>query len=335
MAIGGEKALLLAVMRNEGPYIIEWMAHHFALGIDDLLVFTNFCTDNTDKILDRIEEIWPHRCKHQPNPKVMFPNHGKWLIMALRFAGHFGRYQAAPWVYTTDPDEFLNFTGDIKTFDDFFEKTGDADVVSFTSIAFNSSNHKNAKDELVTRMYTQMASDLEGAEAEGQEVLTAVKTLYRNKVEGPRRPHRPVTMDFSSKGYKWINGSGQAMPPEFTDSAYKAIASNGTRDLAQINHYSIKSAEEFILKVDRGDGGQNDRVGESEHYWNTANRKGNMDTRGVGLSPAAQEIYDFLMSDAKLKALYDECLELRHARFQEIMQTEAGQDLARRIGYYD
>ena len=57
MAIGGEKALLLAVMRNEGPYIIEWMAHHFALGIDDLLVFTNFCTDNTDKILDRIEEM--------------------------------------------------------------------------------------------------------------------------------------------------------------------------------------------------------------------------------------------------------------------------------------
>tara|TARA_R110000796_G_scaffold86806_8_gene187708 strand:+ start:1108 stop:2115 length:1008 start_codon:yes stop_codon:yes gene_type:complete len=335
MSIGGEKALLLAVMRNEGPYIIEWIAHHFALGIDDLLVFSNFCTDNTDKILDRIEEIWPHRVKHQPNPKVMFPRQGKWLIMALRFAGHFGRYQSAPWVYTTDPDEFLNFTGDIETFDDFFARTGDADVVSFTSIAFNSGGHKHAKDELVSKMYTQTAADLETAAAENREVLTAVKTLYRNKVQGARRPHRPVTHDFSDQGFKWINGSGQTMPPEFTDSAYKAIASNGTRDYAQINHYSIKSAEEFILKVDRGDGGQNDRVGESARYWNTANRQGNIDTRGVGLSAAAHEIYDFLMTDAKLKALYEECLELRHNRFTEIVATESGQELGRITGYYD
>ena len=57
MAIGGEKALLLAVMRNEGPYVIEWLAHHFALGIDDVLVFTNFCTDNTDKIKSGIQNV--------------------------------------------------------------------------------------------------------------------------------------------------------------------------------------------------------------------------------------------------------------------------------------
>ena len=32
-------------MKNEGPYIVDWLAHHRVVGIDQVLVYTNDCED--------------------------------------------------------------------------------------------------------------------------------------------------------------------------------------------------------------------------------------------------------------------------------------------------
>jgi hypothetical protein len=80
---------------------------------------------------------------------------------------------------------------------------------------------------------------------------------------------------------------------------------------------------------------QTDRLGASEQYWDHANRIGGTDTSNVGLSPAAQDIYDFLMADPILADLHAQSLALRQTRLAEILATEDGQELARRIGYYD
>jgi hypothetical protein len=335
MAINGEKALMISVMRNEGPYILEWLAHHFALGVDDLLIFTNQCTDNTDRILDRLEVLMPHRVKHQPNPKIMFPRQGLWHIMALRFAGHFGRYRAADWLSITDADEFLNLKRGIPDLDGFFDAAGPADAVSFTSVAFNSNGQRAASTRPVTRRFTQTTVDFKAAADQNQRALTAVKSLFRNSVQGHRRPHRPVTKNFTESGAVWINGSGKPMTAEWIDSGNKAIEGHGTRTLAQVNHYSIKSAAEFLLKVDRGDAVNAERLGASEQYWAHANRVGVTDRTGVGLSPAAQELFDFFLSDPELRELHEQSFAIRERQLETILKTEAGEKLAQAIGYFD
>ncbi len=35
-------------MKNEGPYIVEWIAYHRAIGVDNFLIYTNGCEDGTD-----------------------------------------------------------------------------------------------------------------------------------------------------------------------------------------------------------------------------------------------------------------------------------------------
>lgn len=326
---------MLTVMRNEGPYILEWVAHHFTLGLDDLLIFTNYCTDNTDKILDRLEVMMPHRVKHQPNPKIMFPDKGMWHIMALRYAGQFGRCKAADWLYVTDADEFLNLKNDITNLGELLEVAGPTDAISFTSIAFNSNGQKHASTDLVTQRFTKTSTDFDAAAAAGTPALTAVKTLYRNSIIGPRRPHRPVTKEFSTTGAKWSDGSGNTLPPSWTDGAGKAIQGNGTRDFAQVNHYAIKSAAEFLLKVDRGDAVNADRLGASEQYWNHSNRKGVKDESNVGLSTQAQEMYDYFLSDPELRELHEESFALREIRLSTILKDEGTEALARKIGYFD
>src|SRR5262249_3251765 len=38
-------------MRDEGPTTLEWIAHHKAIGVDRIFVYTNDNTDKTDEIL--------------------------------------------------------------------------------------------------------------------------------------------------------------------------------------------------------------------------------------------------------------------------------------------
>ena len=48
---------VVSTMKNEGPYIIDWVAHYKTLGFDHILVCTNDCTDPTVEILLRLQEM--------------------------------------------------------------------------------------------------------------------------------------------------------------------------------------------------------------------------------------------------------------------------------------
>ncbi|WP_372837440.1 glycosyltransferase family 2 protein, partial [Puniceibacterium confluentis] len=49
--------VIVACMKNEAPYILEWIAHHRAIGVDNFLIYTNDCDDGTDVILDRLQSL--------------------------------------------------------------------------------------------------------------------------------------------------------------------------------------------------------------------------------------------------------------------------------------
>ena len=48
---------VVSTMKNEGPYILDWVAHYKTLGFDHILVCTNDCTDPTVDILLRLQEL--------------------------------------------------------------------------------------------------------------------------------------------------------------------------------------------------------------------------------------------------------------------------------------
>ena len=52
-----ETYTVVSTMKNEGPYIIDWVAHYKTLGFDHILVCTNDCTDPTVDILLRLQEM--------------------------------------------------------------------------------------------------------------------------------------------------------------------------------------------------------------------------------------------------------------------------------------
>ena len=44
---------MLLTVKNEAAFLLEWLAHHRACGLSDVLVFSKDCTDGTGAMLDR------------------------------------------------------------------------------------------------------------------------------------------------------------------------------------------------------------------------------------------------------------------------------------------
>jgi hypothetical protein len=304
-----------------------------AIGFDSFLVLTNECDDLTDRILDRLEALI---ClKHVPNPKSLFSARTNWHVMAIRYASLFNLYKDAGWIYFTDVDEFLMVWDGDGTLDAFYDRTGGFDVVSFTSMPFGSSGVKQIIDAPVVSQFTVQSKDYPALRAAGREPWNAIKSMFHNKVQfSVRRNHRPRRADFSTSGYRWIDGSGREFSAEWTDGKAKAISPLDTVDLAQFNHYAIRSAEAFLNKIDRGDAGSAIRLDaeRNQRYWRDYDSAGAIDPRAVTPSAAAMRIKAELMADQKLAELHHESVRLHQQKAAKLMATPEFAPLLAELG---
>ena len=61
----GRRAIV-TTMKNEGPFILEWLAYHRVIGFDSFLVYTNDCSDGTETFFDLLQE--KGYVQHRDNP---------------------------------------------------------------------------------------------------------------------------------------------------------------------------------------------------------------------------------------------------------------------------
>ncbi|MEI2684856.1 MAG: glycosyltransferase family 2 protein [Cypionkella sp.] len=93
----------VSMMKDEGPYVIEWVAHHLAVGFTDLVVYTNDCADGTDDMLIRLEQLGLAHHRRNVIPEGIRPQPS-----ALNYAQAEPVVQQSDWVMVFDADEFLS-----------------------------------------------------------------------------------------------------------------------------------------------------------------------------------------------------------------------------------
>ena len=91
----------LSTMKDEGPTVVEWVAHHLAVGFTEVMVYTNDCTDGTDALLKRLEalDIGVH---HRENT---IPEGVKPHPSMLKLAGEEELVIKSDWVLVLDADQ--------------------------------------------------------------------------------------------------------------------------------------------------------------------------------------------------------------------------------------
>ncbi|SEI12922.1 glycosyltransferase family 2 protein [Paracoccus alkenifer] len=310
--------MAVSMMKDEAPFLLEWFAHHLAVGFTDILVYTNDCTDGTVEMLQRLEELGLGH--HRPN--VIAPG-VKPQPSALGHAQEEPLVQDADWVLVFDADEFLSVNHPSGSIDGMLDDAvaQGANGIVITWRIFGSNGVVDWSRAPVTEQYTR-AAPADWNKGWG------VKTLFKFDPEywklGIHRPsirNKHLESGFADS-VRWLNGSGREMPDYFRFHGWRSIRRSIGYDWAQMNHYAVKSVDAYALRRLRGN--VNNKADKyNADYWALQDRNEVADTRILRHAPRRAEIMAELLRDPVLARLHEDALTGAEARLADFRETDA------------
>ena len=247
-----EKRLIITCMKNEAPFILEWVAYHRSIGFTDFLVFTNDCDDGT---VEMLETLQGHGIlTRMDNPYKEIPGDHNPQKGALRFAEDLEIVQQADWVMIADVDEYVNVHVGDGTLDALFAETGEIDVISMQWRLFGNGGISQFSDNLILKQFDKCAPKF----CPNPVQAWAVKSMFSTK--GPHVAgkftrigvHRPNNAGKDVGEIRWIDGCGRPVLDKFVKEGWRFGTHSYGYDLVTLNHYAVRSAESFMVKRDRG-----------------------------------------------------------------------------------
>ncbi|SIO40726.1 Glycosyl transferase family 2 [Rhodovulum sp. ES.010] len=308
------RTAIVTTMKNEGPFILDWLAYHRAIGVDDILIYTNDCSDGTDRLLDLLQR--KGHVQHRDNPyraMGLKPQHA-----ALRAAEDEPLIRAADWLICMDVDEYINIkTGD-GTLRALYQAVAGANMISCTWRLFGNAHIHGFEDAPVPAQFTRCAAEL----TRKPHQAWGFKTLFRNvgffKKLGVHRP-KGLTPQLWEH-VNWVNGSGRPLPRQMYRTAWRSTADTVGYDLVQLNHYAVRSAESFLVKRDRGRVNHVDRD-QGLAYWFRMNHNAEEELSIQRMIPAMEAERTRLLADPEIAAAHAAAVTAHRARIAALRAT--------------
>ncbi|MEL7098988.1 MAG: glycosyltransferase family 2 protein [Pseudomonadota bacterium] len=306
--------LAILCVRNEGAFLLDWLAHHQACGITDFLVFSNDCDDGTDELLDVLAGQGALTHVRNDGPY----DQGGIQFTALKAAAKMDIVKSADWILPLDIDEFVNVHIGAGTLPDLIAALPNATAVTLTWRLFGNAGKVRFEDVPPTQAFTRAAPAI----MHWPWRASMFKTLYRN--DGTyRKPgvHRPKSPDPDKvDSARWFDGEGRALDAQFRTRRIFSSFGQSNYALAQLNHYPLRSFEDYVLKADRGRAVHADDLLGLDYWiernWNTAT-----DTSIHRMAPHSAPLREALATKKALD-LHNAAVAWRKARFEALMQLE-------------
>ncbi|WP_298437004.1 glycosyltransferase family 2 protein [uncultured Jannaschia sp.] len=304
-------------MKDEGPFILEWLAYHRLIGFDDPIVFTNDCTDGSDLLLDRLDVLGYLR--HLPNPSMML-EHGRHHWAVIEYANLMGRLKTADWVFSFDVDEFLCINTGDGTLAALFAALPDAEVISVNQLAFGSGGERSFDERLQIERFVRCQA-LEVPD-EGRPSRRGIKTLTSRRAGMARLSNHSPRFDADRAAeVNWVNAGGDPVPMENRTTEIKVLQGPMVNhDLAQLNHYALRSADSFLVQAARGNANHPDKAA-SMTYWRRYDHN-DVENHAIArwIEPVRAEIAR-LLEDEELARLHAHCVEAHRAKIAALKEV--------------
>jgi len=307
------RTAIVTTMKNEGPFLLEWIAYHRAIGVTDILVYTNDCTDGTDSFLDLLQARG--LCHHRANPwrpgGSERPQH-----VALQAAEDEPAIRDADWLICMDVDEFINVKIGDGSLAALYAAAGEANLISLTWRLFGDSGIAAFADRPVIAQFDRCAPEL----VRKPHQAWGFKTLFRNlDIFRKFGVHRPKGLNPEHwEKIRWLNGSGRPMPQSVLRNGWRSTASTYGYDWVQLNHYAVRSAESFLVKRDRGRVNHVDRD-QGVNYWFRMSHNADRDLSIRRMLPRLEAELARLLADPGIRAAHALCVERHRAKIAELM----------------
>ena len=312
--------LIVSTMKDEGPFILEWIAYYLFLGFDHFLICTNDCSDGTDAIIKRLQELGIASHIDNPGPWEFGPQ-----ASAYKHAMAHPKYAEAKWVMVCDADEFLDIKVGDHTLDALFEATPATDVYAFIWRLFGHSGVVEFQDKFITEQMTMAALERQIWPPQ----VRAIKSLVR--MDGSYRSistHRPKHLRTKRKGkVRWTDGDGQRIYGfDVQGWMFSETGNAFGANIARMNHYAVRSIESYLMKRQRGDVNTTSFHSKMEetgqrywqlHCWNVTE-----DLSMRAKTDRTREIYEGLRRDKELDTLHLRSVAFHQSEIAKINQTE-------------
>jgi hypothetical protein len=318
-----ERYLVLTCMKNEGPFILEWVAYHLSIGFDHFLVFTNDCDDPTVPILTRLQELGHVTHVDNTHRPGQRPSH---QVRAFRKAPRQQAYQEADWVAVIDTDEFINIHVGDRSIRALTAAAPQSKCISLTWRLFGIGDRTEYRDVFLTEDLRHAAPlhCPKPAQAWG------MKSIHRTDAVTVTGAHRPKIVPGDDwKALGWVNGSGEEMPEAYYAQGWRMKRGTIGYELGQLNHYALRNRETYLMKSVRGRAGTrvNTDGTMGATYWHQMNRNEELDETIQPLLPAARAIHAQLMEDPKLSRLHRRAVRWHTNSIAKLRDTEMSREL--------
>jgi hypothetical protein len=220
------KSCLVAIAKNEGHYIFEWLLYHSFMGIDAAVVYDNNSTDDTVAQINAASRFVDVCCIDWP----LYPGHKEAYNDAItRFRNTYDVF------CMIDIDEFI-VPIKYDSIKEILALTEKYPFIALNWVMYGSSGHIKRPAGLVLESYTWRA----------KKANRHIKSIIR--------PNDADVKFIGSVHYvepaDYVDLSGQPLVwcPIKKGKTVKPVCV----DIAHINHYYTKSQEDFEVKMARG-----------------------------------------------------------------------------------
>ncbi len=314
-------------VKNEGPFLLEWIAFNRLLGVTDFLFYSNDCTDGTDNLLDALAER--AGVVHLPNPA----QGRNYQMEALKNAAQQDIVRDADWVWIADVDEFLDIHVGDHTIPALIETSGDPHAISVTFQFMANGGVDAFEDRPVIEQFNRTHNPDIWNDETAQEVKTLIRKDFPLHYYGA---HRPFFRSILSKNRRpdWTDGSGREVPIKFKMAENKRrirkFPAKGGREFATLNHYALRSLDSYLVKNDRGDVNRENRNFD-DTYWRERNDQGWEDQSIHRYLPDLNAALTELKSDPEIGRLHDEAVVAHKKTRDRLMADPDHATLAERL----
>lgn len=305
-------------VKNEGPFLLEWIGFNRMIGVTDHLFYSNDCTDGTDTLLDALAAAGV--VQHLPNPA----RGRKYQVEALRDARRQPIVTQADWLWNADVDEFLNIHVGDGTIPELIAACGDPAAISITHQFFANAGIDAFEDRPIIEQFIHSHNPDIFCDHLEMEVKTLFQPSFPAKYWGVHRPFLRDNVDAETAPL-WTDGSGQAVPRKFllneTDGRVFGYRAAGARDYATLNHYALRSLDSYIVKIDRGDANRNFRFFD-DTYWRERNDAAYADPTIQRHLPKLRAEIDTLKALPGIADAHARCVENHRAAIARLLAQD-------------
>ncbi|WP_173272481.1 glycosyltransferase family 2 protein [Thiosulfatimonas sediminis] len=244
------KIAIGAIVKNEADYLLEWIAYHWVVGVRHFLIASNDSTDETSEILQKLVKLGLVTFVDFPtvgDVKPQLPAYKKLVSLCPN---------DIDLIAFIDADEYLTPLDGELTITPFIDRIFADQNISALAMqwaCFGSAGQLFKEDGMVIERFTRQSAMKFTANKN-------YKTMVRpNTIKAFRNPHY-----VSLKSGRYVNTLGEdvAMVAEKLGVAVTPIWEN-----LRVNHYVVKSLEEFVLgKSRKGSAASKGRVKHKDYF---------------------------------------------------------------------